>query len=208
MATVLVKAFGGLVLRATDSDYPHVIHFPHSLLSVVQYRLWRLEEGVPSRWLYDLVMSFFTHSMGGGVAIKAMLGGPLSDWCSGEFMHFHVISYLAAYFSPRDVVYRAVVQPRHPARLVCVALDALDSVTTACGAVDSGLKANPHNKLLPAALGIALYNAGSVFRWFDQRIVRNDTRCRLFLEEPTSAVLRGVSIVTFYLVFGRPARGY
>ncbi|CAK0835723.1 unnamed protein product, partial [Prorocentrum cordatum] len=125
----LGRAARDLILRATDVDYPLAVH-----------------------WLYDLVVSFYSHSQGGGAGAKALLEGTsiVSYIARSDYTCCQVLAWLAVYWSPFDVVYRALATPRHPARLACVSMDALDAITTACAMVDKAAGVHPRNALLPA----------------------------------------------------------
>lgn len=207
MFTSAFRSFRDLVLTATDKDYPALVHLPHSIISVARYRRWRLEEGEPAAWLYDFFVSFFSHSQGGGAGCKALIEGRLltSYICRWDYTHFHFLAFLLSYWSPCDIVYRAMMQPRHPARLFCVAFDALDGITTTCAMVDNAVELHPRNKFLPAVMGIVLYNTGALVRWLDEKARGKSSK--VFLAEPGSGVARGVVLAALYLYFGRMLKG-
>jgi len=198
----LGKLFSELALRAADRDYPPIIHVPHALISIATYRQWRSAEGEKHQWLYDLVLSFFSHSQGGGVASVTVLDNknPVSAGVRWDYIHYHLLAYLISYWSPKDIVYKMLQRHRNPFRLTCVAFDTLDAITTLCALVDKGLKVHPHNQVLPAITGIVLFNSGSLFRWLDQRC--RGKPAKTFLAEPGSGVTRGIILALIYRYFG------
>lgn len=204
-----MQALANLVFRATDEGYPEIVHIPHSIISVCRYRQWRASEGEPRQWLHDLVVSIFTHSQGGGIAAVTVIDGskfPLSYLASKwDYAHYHLLSYLLSYWSPGDIVYRSLMQPRNPLRMFCQFMDSLDGVTTCCGLVDKCLSEHPKNKLLPVMAGILLFNCGSFWRWIDQRA--RGKNVKTFLADPGSGVTRGALLALFYLFFGRLWQG-
>jgi len=192
-----------LVLRATDEDYPPCIHIPHAFRALELYRSWRAQEGEPRQWFFDLFVSFWSHSMGGGAACSSLITGNSlpSFLAKKDFALFHALVYLATYWSPFDIVFRVLATPRHPARLLCVGADALDGITTLCGMIDKGLKNYPDNWLLPVVAGVGMYNAGSVVRWLDERC--RGKRPQTFLSAPGSGVSRGAVLALAYCLLGR-----
>lgn len=179
-----------LCIRATDRDYPDIIHFPHTLAAMATYRQWRKNEGQPNQWLYDLVASYWTHSQGGGCIGKGYQVGfhNIGTLSNPKHMSFHLIGYLLTYFSPRDVIYRMVSQPRHPLRLICVGMDSLDGNTTACGLIDVGRKMHPTNSLLPYVTAVLLMNTGATVRWLDAKCRGREPKC--FLATPGSNITK------------------
>ncbi|CAE7601607.1 luxQ, partial [Symbiodinium microadriaticum] len=135
MATALVE-------RAAFQEYLLIVHLPHSLVSVARYRDWQDSTSLPRRWLFDLIVSLFTHSMGGGISCKASLGGnkvlleghlpPHYLAARWDFCWVHMLTYALTYFSPADIVFRAMSGRRSPLRLMCVVADSFDAVTTLC----------------------------------------------------------------------------
>jgi len=192
-----------LALRAVDEDYPPCIHIPHAFRSLQLYRAWRAAEGQPRQWLFDLAVSFWSHSMGGGATGASLATGNslLAFLAKKDFALFHAAVYLATYWSPYDVVYRTLSSPRHPVRLLCVGADALDGITTLCGLVDKNLKSHPDNWLLPFITGLLMYNAGSAVRCLDARL--RGQRPSSFLSSPGSGVSKSVVLTLAYCLFGR-----
>eukprot|EP00439_Symbiodinium_sp_Y106_P075700 s388_g15.t1 len=164
------------------------------------YRDWQDSTSLPRRWLFDLIVSLFTHSMGGGISCKALLEGHLphhylaARW---DFCWVHTLMYCLTYFSPGDIVFRAMNGRRSPLRLLCVVADSFDAVTTLCGVVAAGYKRFPLNHLLPAMLGAVLFSGGSFFRclvtqsWAEMPIVA-----------PTAVMARGAIAATLFWWFG------
>lgn len=183
-----------LILQAVDEDYPDFIHLPHTLISTASYRRWRNKEGQPSQWLYDLVMSYWTHSQGGGAVCKGWLMGmnQMSWLTNPKHLSFHALGYLLIYWSPRNFIDRMVGTPRHPLRLCCVALDGLDAATTTCALIDAGRKLHPKNNVLPYIMGVLCYQTGAIVRWAEARLRGKDMKC--ILAAPGSGVTKGVVI--------------
>lgn len=205
---VLGQTIWNLVLRATDEDYPRVIHVPHALISVAHYRKWRQEEGEPHQWLYDALVSCFASSQGGGINSKAMLEGlnPVYYFArNAEYVHVQVVAYLLNYWSPGDVVYKIMTNPRNPLRLCSLVMDALDTITTLCGLTDGARKAFPENKLLPFMVGMALFKGGAFYKYLDGR--SRGKQAKGILTDPGSAVTRSVVLVSLYWYFGRGFQG-
>lgn len=188
-----------LILAAADKGYPDVIHLPHSLISVANFRQWRRAEGEPDQWLYDLVASFWCHSQGGGCMSKGTLLGhhTIGIITNDKYLLFHALAYVASYWSPRDVVYRMLLQPRHPLRLICVTLDSLDAHTTAIALVDHARKAHPANPLLPYLASVLLYHGGSLFRWADTRL--RGKPAKTFLSAPGTGMTKAVVVAFLWL---------
>lgn len=121
---MVYNVMADLALATADTGYPLAVHIPHSLISVANYRQWRTQNGLPSQWLYDMCVSLFTNSQGGGISCKTVLTGnfPLhflaSRW---DYVWVQVLSYVANYWSPYDIVNKMLVQPRNPLRLFCIA---------------------------------------------------------------------------------------
>lgn len=203
-----MQALSDLCLTAADKYYPNVIHFPHALMSIVSYRQWRAKDLEPSQWFADLFISFYSHSQGGGCANGMLWDGKalLSYFTRGDYTYFHIAAYLCAYWSPRDFVFRMLLQPRNPVRLFCVAMDNLDAATTCCAVADQAVKARPDNALAPLFAGICLYNTGAAVRLVDQ--IARGRSLKSFLAEPTrSGVLRGALTAAVYYVLGHLWRG-
>lgn len=202
---MVFAAMGELALRATDVQYPRIVHFPHCLRVLTEYRKWRASEGEPRQWLFDLVMSFWSHSMGGGATgVSFVRGKPLLSYMANrDYTVFHFLAYLATYWSPHDIVFRTLSTPRHPLRLLCISGDALDEITTLIQLVDAGFKSFPNEPLLPLISGILLFNTGSVVRCLDQRC--RGRKVKSFLSEPGSGVTRGVTLAVTYCMLGRSA---
>jgi len=206
-AMVLSAAFSDLVLRSTDKEYPLEVHVPHALISVTRYRIWRAAEKEPRQWFFDLLVSFYSHSQGGGAGAVALIDSKsiLAYITRPDLTHYHLIAWLAVYWSPFDVVFRTIKLSRHPLRLFCVAMDALDAITSTCGLVDKARKMNPKNMFLPAMVGVLLYNSGAFFRWCDER--SRGLPSKTFLAQPNSGVARGALLATIYCWLGRVWRG-
>lgn len=204
----LMQAVPDLIMRATDRDYPPILHLPHALVSVAGYRSWRAAEGEPRHWLCDLLVSFYTHSQGGGAGAKTLLqgGSPVNYITRWDYSHYHLLAYVLTYWSPRDVVYKALASPMHPLRLSCVALDTVDTVTTTCALVDLGVRLHPKNRLLPAMVGVVLYNSGAFFRWLD-RLGRGKETGSFLQTPPRSSVTRGAALAVMYYYLGHLHRG-
>jgi len=193
------QAFWDLTLRATDESYPLVVHIPHSLVSVANYRNWRTSEGVPAQWLYDMVASCFFHSQGGGILTKCMLEGksPLHDFATNtDYVWVQVLAYVANYWSPFDIVHRALAQPRNPCRMICIAFDAFDAITATFGAVDSCRSAFPAGKLLPIMAGITMFNGGAFWRHLD--LLSRGKQSKTFLAAPGAGVTKGAVWTALY----------
>jgi hypothetical protein len=199
-----LKMIGDLALETADRGYPLIVHIPHSLISVATYRQWREKEGVAPEWLYDMCVSMFTHSQGGGIGIKTVLMGqfPLSYLASRwDFVWVQVLSYLANYWSPFDVVNRILVQPKNPLRLFCVTMDATDAFGSMCGLIDYARKTFPENKLLPAMVGVILFSTGQFIRSLDSR--SRGLPGKSFLATPSfPGVPLGIVFSSLYQYFG------
>lgn len=201
----MLKAINKFIIDATDEDYPPAVHILHNFISLARYRQWREELGQPNQWLYDIVLSFFSHSMGSGAWVMSLLKGEaLSYYAAGnlssDICHFHLLVYLATYWSPRDFVYRTMSNPRHPLRLLCVFVDGFDGISTLGSAVDLAVSTQPKNKLLPCLASIMLYNCGQIFQCWDAR-GRGEVEAT-FLASPTSDVTRGALLGFVYWFFG------
>jgi len=198
----MLKAVSDALIKATDEDYPAIIHIPHSFISMTNYREWREEEGQPRQWFFDLVMSFFSHSQGSGAMCTSLITGKTleSYGIRPDYSHYHFIVYLLTYWSPRDIVYRTMSTPRHPLRLFCIVADALDGVTTVGCVVDSSVAAQPGNKLLPVLGCILLYAGSQIFRHLDY--IRRGVPTVSFLARPSSDVTRGALLGFVYWFFG------
>eukprot|EP00931_Biecheleriopsis_adriatica_P055777 TRINITY_DN33048_c0_g1_i1.p1 TRINITY_DN33048_c0_g1~~TRINITY_DN33048_c0_g1_i1.p1 ORF type:complete len:311 (-),score=41.76 TRINITY_DN33048_c0_g1_i1:156-1022(-) len=200
-----LKAFADLAVYAADEGYPLSVHIPHSLISICRYRDWRMQEGEPQQWLYDLVVSIFTHSQGGGIGCKVLLEGNAPHvylakrW---DYTWVHAFSYLLTYWSPYDVVFQTMRKPRHPLRLICFVADSFDAITTLAGLVDAARSKFPSNKLLPAMLGVVLTSSGAFCRGLDAR--SREKQQKLPLAAPTTGMTRGVlwAIMYWYLGHG------
>lgn len=188
----LGEAWYKLVLRAVDVGYPEIVHFPHVLISVTTYRQWRNKEGQPVQWLYDLVMSYWTHSQGGGAAAKGFIMGnsQISTLTNPQHLQFHVLGYLLTYWSPANFVDRMVAMPWNPLRLGCVMMDSLDANTTVCALIDAGRKIQPQNTVLPYVTSVLCYQFGAIVRWAEQRLRGKDVKC--ILAAPGSGVTKGL----------------
>lgn len=188
--------------KIADEDYPAIIHIPHSFISMANYREWREEERQPRQWLFDLVMSFFSHSQGSGAMCTSLISGKTleSFGIRPDYSHYHFIVYLLTYWSPRDIVYRIMSTPRHPLRLFCIFADALDGVSTVGAVVDSAIAAQPGNKLLPVLGCIILYAGSQIFRHLDY--LRRGVPSVSFLACASSDVTRGALLGSLYYFFG------
>lgn len=204
---MVAGAIHDLIVRATDKDYPPVIHLFHSIFSIANYRQWRVKEGEPRQWLYDLMMSFFSHSQGGGVAAVTVLNGTTfqSALCRADYCHFHLLSYLITYWSPLDVVYRWSLSPRSPFRIMCLGFDTLDGISTACGLIDACQRKHPQNRVLPIIISVMLYNASGFFKWLDIRA--RGKPAKTWLAEPGPGVARGATYGLIYLLLGKTLAG-
>jgi len=206
--SLIVKSFRDLTLRAVDVDYPLVVHVPMSLISMCDYRQWREGSEEPHSWLYDLLCSSFTHSMGGGVGMMSLIEGknPLYYfYTDADYVHVQVFAYLAGYWSPFDVTYRTLTQARHPLRLSCVAAGAFDSITTMLGLVDKCRSQFPENKLLPVIASVVLFKSGEVF----QSMVAGSQgkAVRTVLTHPDSTFSRSAILALAYWYFGYGFKG-
>lgn len=199
----MLGAVGDLIVRATDRDYPPVVHFFHCIISIASYRQWRASEGQPRLWLYDLFLSLFSHSQGGGAVCTSLLDGigVQSALRRADYCHYHVFVHLLTYYSPRDLVYRWATSPRNPLRLVSVGFDSLDGFTSTCGLIDKCQKNYPQNRLLPLLISVLMYNGSGFFRWIDQRA--RGKPVKTFLAEPGTKVARAATYGMSYLLFGR-----
>jgi len=198
----MLKGAIDALTKIADEDYPAIIHIPHNFISMTNYREWREEEGQPRQWLFDLVMSFFSHSQGSGAMCTSLISGKTleSFGIRPDYSHYHFIVYLLTYWSPRDIVYRIMSTPRHPLRLFCIVADALDGVTTVGAVVDSAVKAQPGNKLLPVLGCIILYAGSQIFRHLDY--LRRGVPSVSFLACVSSDVTRGALLGSLYWCFG------
>lgn len=203
----MARSIRDLILRAVDDGYPPAIHIPHSFIAVAKYREWRTSEGEPVQWLYDFVMSFFSHSQGSGAwAMSLIKGLSISSYCAeADYSHFHLLAYLLTYWSPRDLVYRILCTPRHPLRLYCIGMDALDGITTVASYADLAHELHPRNKILPVLSGVVSYNMGSIFQYLDCK-ARGKNPGKTFLAEPGSDVTRGALLACSYVYFARVFR--
>merc|ERR1719210_2994218 len=92
-----------------------------------------------------------------------------------------------------------MTRAHHPARVLCVGLDALDGVTSLCGVIDLGFQRHPRNRLVPMMVGVLMYNMGSLARWLDGR--SRGKPAKSFLAEPGSGVTRG-GVVAYAALHG------
>lgn len=198
----MLQALWDFLIDATDEDYPIGIHIPHNFISLARYREWREEEGQPMQWLYDIVMSFFSHSQGSGAFCLSLLQSKsMLSYCTPrDYSHYHLLVYLATYWSPRDIVYRVMKTPRHPLRLFCVAADALDGMTTCAQVVDQSISSEPSNKLLPIISCIVCYSSGQIFQHLDA-LSRGDVSSKSWLARPSSDATRGTFLGCVYWFF-------
>jgi len=152
-------------------------------------------------------MSFFSHSQGSGAWGMALIKGKsIASYCAeADYSHFHLLAYLLTYWSPHDLVYRALCTPRHPLRLYCIGMDALDGITTVAAYADLAHELQPRNKLLPIFSGVVLYNMGSIFQYLDYK-ARGKNFGKTFLAEPGSDVTRGALLALGYVYFARVFR--
>jgi len=198
-----MEAFGALALRAVDEGYPLIVHIPHSLFSVAKYRQWRASEGLPQQWLYDMFVSMYTHSQGGGVASQMLLLGDnpvhylAKRW---DYLWVQVLSYLANYWSPGDIVGRTLGSHRNPLRLFCLSMDSFDAITTVCGLADAARGKYPDNKLLPTLQAIVLFNGGGFWKLLDARARGQSGKS--FLANPGQGITRAVFWSLLYQFFG------
>jgi len=194
-----------LILEATDRNYPDIVHFPHAVLSLVAYRQWRKAEDQPVQWLHDLVLSYWSHSMAGGCIGKGMLLGhqTFAFMTDPKQLKFHLTAYLLAYWSPRNIAYRALSQPLNPLRLFCVTMDSIDANTTVCGLVDLARKLHPNNHLLPCIVGVFAYQTGALVRWIDAKFRGKDAKSLLL--EPGCGVTKSslIALLWWYLGVGK-----
>lgn len=191
-----------LIIRATDEDYPDIIHLPHVLISMTSYRQWRKQEGQPFQWLFDLVVSYWSHSQAGGAFCKGLLVGwdNLSLHTNPKHLQFHVIGYLITYFSPRNFVDRMVATPRHPARLFCLMMDALDANTSLFGLMDLSRKLHPANNVLPYIVGVLGLQGGAIVRWMESRLRGQNVKA--LLAAPGSGVTKGLVLALLWSWMG------
>jgi len=196
------KAICDKIEKAADEEYPGWVHIPHSFFALAGYRTWRQHLGEPNLWLYDIVLSFFSHSQGSGAWCTSILEGKsLWSYCARyDYSHYHFLVYLATYWSPRDIVYRWMTTPWHPLKLFCTFIEGIDGVTTTAGLVDDACKSQKANKLLPIIAGIALYNTGGFFRHLD--CLSRGEKSSTFLSKPGGDVTRGVLVGLVYWFFG------
>lgn len=204
-----LKMIGDLALETADKGYPLIVHIPHSLISVATYRQWREKEGVAPQWLFDMFVSMFTHSQGGGVGVKTVLTGqfPLhylaSRW---DYVWVQVFSYVVNYWSPFDVVNRMLVQPKNPLRLFCVTMDATDAFGSMCGLIDYARKTFPENKLLPSMVAVILFSTGQFVRSLDSRT--RGLSAKSFLATPSfPGISLGLLFSSLYQYFGYEYQG-
>lgn len=169
----LAQYVANVIIRARDGPgYPEIIHIPKSLVSIARYRQWREGDGEARRWLYDLVVSLYTHSLGGGVGKDCFLVGFNQIFLLAlrwDWVWVQLLSYTANYWSPYDIVYRTMTQRGNPFRAFGLAMDAADTMTATAAAVDMCRSKFPENKLIPVMIGGIMFNSSSFFQMLDVR---------------------------------------
>lgn len=203
-----MQAIHDLILDATDKGYPPIVHFPHAIISIANYRTWRASDKEPSQWLYDMLIPFFSHSQGGGACVNTLLTGenPIKYITRWDMTHFHFFAYILTYWSPYDIVYRMVECRWHPLRFFCLTMDSLDAITTTCAVVDKAMSLHPKNRLLPIMTGIVMFNSGAFFRGLDG-LGRGKINKSFLATPPNSGVMKGSMLAALYLYFGRMFQG-
>lgn len=155
------------LVEATNSCYPQSVHLGHDLISIAE---WRGHRGDQSENLHNLLASFFCFGNGGSIAVDLLLeGGPWQMFKHNSVAKYWLLSFLAVYKTPGDIIYKMLMTPRHPIRLVAHSLDAIDSVTSVCGIMEKGAQLFPGNPLAPFMAGIVMQRGGAMFRYIEER---------------------------------------
>eukprot|EP00035_Acanthoeca_spectabilis_P032847 m.20763 g.20763 ORF g.20763 m.20763 type:complete len:298 (-) comp5607_c0_seq1:16-909(-) len=165
------------LVQTAENQYPWSVHLAHDLLTIVEYLRWRAPGGAgwtkgdPPSWLHCLLASYFFGNGGSSVADACLgFGGPLSDLAKHPTVGLcWIASFIAVYRCPKNLIYRWLVTPRHPLRLVCCSLDAVGDVSALVGVMDKCATAFPANPLSPIMGGMLMYCGGDIFQYLDAR---------------------------------------
>jgi len=125
----------------------------------------------------------------------------INTFVNPKHMQFHLIGWFLTYFSPRNIVYKMVMTPRHPLRLFCLAMDSLDATTTTCALIDAGRKQYPNNALVPYVVGVAIFHSGAAFRWLDAKCRGKSVKS--FLAAPGSGFNKAMVLALLWWYLGR-----
>ena len=94
---------------------------------------------------------------------------PLNDAGIPVQAKYWTLSTLLIYCSPSDIVYKTMITQRHPVRVACRILDAIDDMTTTCNTVEMMHRQHGRNMFAPYIAALALKKGGALFRYFEAK---------------------------------------
>eukprot|EP00729_Bicosta_minor_P023025 gene23025-248_t len=167
LQTLTMVPYLSKLIAGTDSGYPDEIHIGHNLISIAEFRKWRGERD--ASWMHKMIGSFLCFGNGGSFALDALLQNRNGIVTSAKTAKYWTLSTFLIYCSPRDIVYKTMVTPRHPVRVASRILDAIDDMTTVCNTVEYMHVHHRQNPLGPYIASLALKKGGALFRYFEAK---------------------------------------
>ena len=128
-----------------------------------------------------------------------MLGTAPSLFSFGDIPPFFLMAWLLVYWSPRDAVFRALRAPRSPVRLVALALEAIDALTTVTGRMEKAGRFFPNSPAAPFIAGQVVSHGGALFRYWEQ--LGRGVQVSTPWAEASPALYRGIIYSTVYWIW-------
>lgn len=98
-----------------------------------------------------------------------MEGGAWQPFKSSKIAKYWLVCFLAVYNSPGNLLYKMLITPRHPVRLIAIGLDEIDSISSVAGAIDKARELHPSNPLAPLLAGVLMQRSGALFRYYEAK---------------------------------------
>lgn len=183
-------------------SYPPSIQLPHAIWAASEFRQsFSAVDWHATTIFHKLLAGFFCHGYGGSTLRDIILSVPPSVSSHVDVPFWWLVGACLAYFSPGDVVYRAISCRGHPARLACLAGEAVDLGTTVCGAFEKGRRLQPSAPAAPFVSALASALGGSMFRYFEQR--GRGLEATAEWSSPTGSIQRACFFILAYAMLRR-----
>lgn len=186
----------------THPGYPGTIQLPHAVAATASFR----RSFTPEAWStlpfwHRLFGAYFCHGYGGSCLRDLLLSRPPSLTAHPTVPAYFLAGWLLTYYSPCDIVYRIVEQPRHPLRLALIFGETVDAATTIFGAFETTKKLQPQAPLAPYAIAMLVSMGGSMFRYFERR--GRGMQVKAEWTHPTGGVQSSATYLAIYVLVRR-----
>lgn len=150
--------------------YPAEIQVPHAMMAAFSFRSsYSAEDWYALPIWHKVIGGFFCHGYGGTTCRDLVFTTPPSIASHINVPKFWIIGMVLTYYSPSDIIYRHISEPKSLGGALVRFVESCDVSTTICGAFEKGARLQRDSPTAPYVAAMAAALGGGIFRWFERK---------------------------------------